>query len=298
MMVRMDPHPAIVAAVDFSEDARHAAARAATLAAQRKAPLRLVHVVEPRGLDAVRQWLGARADLPAVLVQQARDRLQALADDVRRDHGIDAAVEVRTGEALEELEAAVSGAQLLALGVQGLHPVRELVLGSTADRIIRSAHRPVLVVKQPPARPYRQLLVLLDLSAASEKALRSALRLAPEAAVRLLHAFEVPYEGQLRLAGVSEGEIDAFRAEARRQATDGIAAVLARTGERQRITASVEAADVRIELRRVLEDLRPDLVVVAKHSRSAVSDLFLGSVTRVVLAEAPCDVLVVPPQAP
>ena len=43
-------------------------------------------------------------------------------------------------------------------------------------------------------------------------------------------------------------ELDAFRAEARRQATDGIAAVLARTGERQRITASVEAADVRIEL--------------------------------------------------
>lgn len=293
----MDHAPAIVAAVDFSEDARHAAARAAALAAQRKAPLRLVHVLEPRGLDAVRHWLAGRADLPAVLLEQARERLQALADDLQRDHGIAAAVEVRTGEVLDELNASVPEAGLLALGVQGLHPVRELVLGSTADRILRSAREPVLVVKQPPAGPYRQLLVLLDLSEASEAALRVALQLAPDAAVRLLHAFEVPYEGQLRLAGVSAGEIEAIRAEARRQSTDGIDAVLARTGERQRITASVEAGDVRIELRRALEDLRPDLVVAAKHSRSAVSDLFLGSVTRVVLAEAHCDVLVVPPKA-
>lgn len=292
----MDKASAIVVAVDFSEDARHAAARAAALAAQHQAPLRLVHVVEPRGLDAVRQWLGARADLSSVLLEQARERLQALADDLRRDHGVAAAVEVRTGEPLDELNASLEGAQLLALGVQGLHPVRELVLGSTADRLLRSTRRPLLVVKQPMIRPYRQVLVLLDLSEASQKALRSALRLAPQAAVRLLHAFEVPYEGQLRLAGVSQGEIDAFRAEARRAATDGIADVLARTGERQRISASVEAGDVRIELRRTLEDLRPDLVVVAKHSRSVVSDLFLGSVTRVVLAEAPCDVLVVPPQ--
>ncbi|NTV95478.1 MAG: universal stress protein, partial [Thiobacillus sp.] len=37
----------------------------------------------------------------------------------------------------------------------------------------------------------------------------------------------------------------------------------------------------------------PDLIVVGKHGRHAGEELLLGSVTKHVLAEARCDVLVI-----
>jgi len=45
----------------------------------------------------------------------------------------------------------------------------------------------------------------------------------------------------------------------------------------------------------LLRETAADLVVAGKHGQSEVIDLLLGSMTKHLLREAACDVLVVPP---
>lgn len=292
----MDAIRHIVAATDFSGYARHAAMRAARLAAQHGAMLALVHVVELDGLSAVRDWLDDDRDIRAAMTEQAGMELAAAAQQLAAQHVIAVTPELRKGSALQELDAAESTADLLVLGARGANAAREAALGTTADRLLRSARRPLLVVNTDAADSYRKVLALVDFSPASLAAFQLAQRLAPQAAFHLMHAFEVPHEGRLRLAGARDSEIARYREQARSAAQAQFDELLGGRGS-QGIVTSIEQGDVRMRYREKLEALRPDLVVVAKQGRSFAADLFLGSVTRTVLADAPCDVLVVPPRA-
>ena len=60
-----------------------------------------------------------------------------------RDHGVEASVLVLGGDAAEHLLRLQGPGDLLALGA----PVRRLVFGSTAERVIRNAQGPVLTAR-------------------------------------------------------------------------------------------------------------------------------------------------------
>ena len=51
-----------------------------------------------------------------------------------------------------------------SLGARGASFMRHLMLGSTAERLVRRSDRPLLVVKQPPHERYRRRLVAVDFS--------------------------------------------------------------------------------------------------------------------------------------
>lgn len=284
----------IVAATDFSPDAELGLQRAGTLAAEHGASLQLLHVLEPDPLFAMRNWVEPGRDLTALVEEQARMLLHASAQQLGQAHGVQATAMLRSGQVLRELSAAEQQADLLVLGARGSHAIRELALGTTADRLLRTATRPLVVVKQPASGPYRQVLALVGLGPSSAAAIAAATRIAPRAAVTVLHAFEVPYEAMLRRAGIRDDEVAKLRLQAQEQAAAQLERLLAAAGDRHRTSLVVRGGDIRVELRTQLEELRPDLVVVAKQGASQAADLFLGSVTRAVLAEAPCDVLVVP----
>jgi nucleotide-binding universal stress UspA family protein len=290
----MDALATVVGATDFSAAAGQALQRAALLAGEHGAALRLVHVVEPDFLLTLRDLLVTHRDLQAAVADQARMELGASTQALQQAQGLAATPVVRVGNVLQELADEERQADVLVLGALGSHNLREMVLGTTADRLLRTARRPLLVVKNAPEGPYRKVLVLADLSPASGPSLAFAARLAPQAALRVLHAVDVPFEGKLRLAGVAPEEISAWRGRATATARDALERMCEGTGLRQRTMLSVQEGDVCRVFEQALEDLRPDLVVVARESRSPLSDLLLGSVTRLVLAEAPCDVLVVP----
>ena len=62
------------------------------------------------------------------------------------------------------------------------------------------------------------MLAPLDLSARSAAVAETARRIAPAAHLTLAHAFEVPFEGKLHFAGVSEEDIQRYRQEERQSA--------------------------------------------------------------------------------
>jgi len=293
----------VLAATDLSAPARHAADRAASLARTLGATLDLVHVAQTPPLE----WLagvvdGLPRDLPQRWAADAEAALDALAAALQRRHGIGVGVHLATGALLGEIArvADATSADLIVLGARGASFVRHLVLGSTAERLVSTATRPMLVVKQMAHAPYASVLVPVDFSPASPVALQCAGAVAPGARLRALHAFEAPFEGKLRNAGVRERVLRAYRTGAERDARERMAALRVESGPMQGGGSALilhGGAVLRILEQEQEDDC--DLIVVGKRGESRLADFFLGSVTRRVLAESRADVLVVPvPAAP
>ena len=105
--------------------------------------------------------------------------------------------------------------------------------------------------------------------------------------------YEAPYETTLRYASVEDKVVEGYRALARQQAQESMRTFLegrrpADTDFLRRILHGHPAAGIRD----LTEELRPDLIVMGKHGQSEIEKLLLGSVTRHMLFETHCDMLV------
>lgn len=283
----------VLAATDFSDHARHAVARAASLAAERKARLTLLHVMSAPALDALHPLFAAPAEAVAKLVADAEAMLAGLASDTGA--GGPPITRVRVGVPRDEILAEAEQMDLLVVGARGSNPVRDFLLGTTAERLLHKTTRPMLTVKRAPRGPYRRVLVPIDFSAYAGAALETALHIAPDADITVLHAFDVPMEKKLWLAGVTDEQIQQYRARARQQALDRIELLIQDVAHGSlrcfRDVAQGDPAPVILEKE---AERDADLIVMGKRGQSLVEKLLLGSATRHVLADAKCDVLVVP----
>lgn len=287
----------ILAATDLSAPARHAAARAAMLAAATGAGLELLHVVPAGTLDELRRLFGGEsAELGERVIEQARTALRRLATEVGEPNGVTPAANLAEGPVLGSIteRADAIDAGLLVLGAHGASHMRHWLLGATAMRLLRKVRRPLLAVRQVPRGPYRSVLVPVDFSVHAAAAVRLAQALAPDARLTLLHVFQVPFESNLRLAGVEEERIQAHRAAARVDAEGRLRALAEEAGEAGRWRQVVVHGDAAPRILEQEEEQDADLIVMGKHGAGMTEELLLGSVTKHVLSEARGDVLVVP----
>jgi len=290
----MNKAKSLLMATDFSADADRAVRRAAQLAAQMPARLELLHVMNGPSLNTLREAFSGSDDIETRLCAEAQGLLEK---QIAALAGIDrtrVTARVAVGNVLEEILQACGAADMLVLGARGLNPLREFILGTTAQRLLRKSTRPVLIAKREPEGPYRRVIVPIDFSPYSVAALRMAAQITPEAEITLLHAFDVPFEGKLWLAGVSEASIQHYRDEARRQALSRMGELAQDLGAgARRLQHLVEHGDARRIILQKEQALNADLIVIGKHGRSMMEELFLGSVTERVLSDSKCDVLVV-----
>lgn len=286
----------LLAATDFSVFGGYAVNRAALIAKESGANLNLMHVATLAPLERLRLGVvRTHADLEQRVLDVAKDELRQTGAEVLERHGISSSVQVASGSLFQELTGYADAlpANLVVLGVRGTTPVRRLLLGSTAERLIGKVHCPVLVVKQLPHEKYRSVLVAVDFSVASLPALLAARTIAPDAEISLLNVFEVPFEGNLRFAGVDDDDIQYYRSSARQDALHKLEALCAE--------AHMPRQDVRLlvmhgsPLPNILAQERIngcDLIVMGKHGENMLEELMLGSITRHVMAESHCDVLI------
>lgn len=295
----------ILVATDLSAPARHAVERAFHLAASTESELSILHVMELDPLDSLREMLGA--DLPGVkaaLYSDAQAHLEQLTRDAAINRGVLAGTRLVKGNPLATIaaEADTQAADLVVLGERGESFLRHALLGSTAARLLRkSVRRPVLVVKQAPHEAYRSIVVTVDFSPASIQLIRLARYWAPNADLVLVHAFELPYEGKLTFAGVDEQEIRRYvtnEGEVRRKRLHDLAAAAGLSPKEY--SGRVVHGDSAQQIIAMEQEVDADLIVVGKHGEHIAEELLLGSVTKHVLAESQCDVLVIcdPREAP
>lgn len=294
-MTKPTPLRTVLVATDLSAPARHAGERAARIAQAAGASLTMLHVVGSSAMDELRHWLGAGAAAEQALLDQARRQLHDVAHSLARAHGLAIDERVVCGTVLDEIVAAADrlDAELLVVGARGHGFMRRLVLGSTAERLLRRARRPVLIARAGAHHAYRRVLVPVDFSPWSVPTLELARRVAPHAHLVLLHAWSIPFEEKLRFAGVDEASVEHYRRKARSEAEQRLHALANAQGLRTDAwTACLVQGDASLRIAEQEQEQDVDLIAIGKHGRHVAEDLLLGSVTKHVLAEAQADVLV------
>ena len=290
----------LLVATDLSWYARRAETRAAMLARELGSEsLDLLHVIGNLALESLRHLATQTSqETEQRLLDSARKQMNEVARNLAEKHGIPVTTTLAIGRAHVDIvrHAESIDAGMVVLGAHGGSFLRELFLGSTAEKVLRKHSRPVLIVKREPQGPYQRVLVPVDFSEPSRLAMELALRIAPHAYITVLHAFEVPFEGKMRYAGVGEESVQSYRATAREQANQAMRQFVSASGASAgMVSAIAEFGSAPTVIRAKADALEPDLIVMGKHGQSGWEDLLLGSVTKHVILDAGCDVLVVSP---
>lgn len=157
LVVRGGPRPSlppplnrIVVALDGSARAEAGLATAITLAERDAVPIHLVRVMDEDLLRATVRAGAAAATAYATALEvtrrQADDYLKER-EQMLRERGLSATVELRMGHPATELVAAVLPGDLLVLTTHGRGGVRRWVLGSVAEKLVRLSPAPTLLVR-------------------------------------------------------------------------------------------------------------------------------------------------------
>lgn len=266
----------ILLASDLSERSRCALVRAVQLKRASASGLTLLHVAEPGLSEELAQ--GRRAAAMATMEAHLSD---VSARKLRR-----VVIKVGVGDPVAAIvaEAESEDADLVVLGEPGKHRVKELFAGTTAERVIRYSRRPVLMAKVRSDQPYQRIVIAFDRSEAAQRALATALALAPRAEFHLVHARQR-----------SEGQEEAERTQV----------LLANAAERVARGSLYPYARLAIEvgegapvhaITSALVALDADLLAMGTHGRGRLQAALFGSVARELLATSPRDVLVTGPQ--
>lgn len=293
----MEQIKSILATTDFSEASANAVERAAIVARALDAKCTIANVISRGMFNALHDLMAPDSsdELEHTLLDDALDKLHKLAAGLKSDYGVDAFVSVSAGSVLRQIaqQAESQSGSLIIMGAHGSGFVRDLLIGSTTDRVLRKTVRPMLVVRNKPAGDYQRVLVPVDFSERAGAAIALAHAVAPKAELVLMHAYQVPYEGHLRMAGVAESKMAELRQsakdEAARQLQEFVAAIGVPDTSTRPFLVQGQAASAIVEQ---AEKLECDLIAMGKQGLRMIEELVLGSVTRQVLDQAPCDVLV------
>jgi nucleotide-binding universal stress UspA family protein len=291
----------ILLATDCSPRAEGAEAYAWMLAESWGTDLTVVNVLElAPGLNP--EYPVNRLYVTELMKQATRalDELKART----ADRGISVRTRIATGIPSQEVIAAAEAedTDLIVVGTAGKTGLEHVLLGSTAERIIRSAPCPVLAIRAERSGaeqtsggsrpvPIERLLVPVDFSDCSLDALEYAVVVAQQAkaSVTLLHVLEpVSYGLDFTLT------IPASSKHKREAAAERLAGVV----------TALNALNVKSEYLvrgglpndSILEAARTasvDMIVMGTHGRRGLSHAFYGSVAESVLRKSHCPVLTV-----
>jgi nucleotide-binding universal stress UspA family protein len=183
--------------------------------------------------------------------------------------------------------------ELIVVGRHGRRTFRDLLLGSTAERVIRTGDRSILIVGSPPT-PYMRPLVAVDCSETSRHPVELTWRLADPGAptLELVHAYAGIPDGTIRRAGFSAEESLQYHLDARRNAESAVEAFVRAGDLAGRVRVLVREGDTRQQILQVAWQHDADLVAVGTHGRSGIVHALLGSVAEAIVRGASCDVLV------
>jgi nucleotide-binding universal stress UspA family protein len=178
----------VLVPLDGSPFAEQALPWAAAIAGAARARLRLTLVHQspsPPPLDAATGRLYTRIELSLRKVQ--REYLAKVADQVRREHGVQVAKVTLQGTPAPALARYVGemDPEIVVMTTHGAGGIRRAWLGSVADQLVRSLEIPMLIIRpreadQVPAgvAALQEILVALDGSRRAEAALPPAATLA------------------------------------------------------------------------------------------------------------------------
>jgi nucleotide-binding universal stress UspA family protein len=283
----------ILIAVDESDCSRRAAQLGLGLAGQLGARVSLVHILN--GSPA------SPSQSASIGLTGARARGQALLEEWQaeaRRRGLEAQTQLR--EMTRPAEGIVAAAQqencdLIVMGTHGREGLPYLLLGSVAERVIRLAPVPVLLVRSATAvsepLEFRQVLVPIDGSELSNLALDQAKKLVGYLGAKLL---VLHVEPRALLLAFEVLEQHPEEQEKYRQQTRSLLGEAVKDfPEAEAIWREAGVERIGDVIVKVAQERAVDLIVMGTHGRTGLDRLLLGSVAERVAHRASCAVLLV-----
>lgn len=284
----MDKLSKILVASDLSQRSEQAAARAFRLAEVHGADVRLVHVVD----DA----------LPAAVAREVKQAVKShLTTAIAGHERIPAdrvSIDLRMGSVWKTILAAADDfdAGLIVLGAHRARGLAELFRGTVLERVARRAEVPVLMVHDAPETAYNRVVVGIDFSPASRKAVSAAVAMAPEAELTLLSTYHMFFREFIDRAEPGDSDIVAERKRLERDLAAQMAEFIKTCPERAKgYRTAYREGGAAMGLMTYAKSEKADMIAIGSHGRSWISTPILGGTARDLLAGAPCDVLVTRP---
>ena len=281
----------ILVASDLSSRSIPALERAVQLAERTGARLCVLHVVE--------------GDLPGERLREeirtAESDLTEQVDAIGRPDDCD--VVVATGHAFHTIgeQARARASDVIFMGAHRRQFLRDVFIGTTIERVTRTAARPVLMVNSTTGAPWTRVFIATDMSETSAHSARTAqdLGLLDGAEVTFIHGYAPVTRQMMNYAGIP-GERVHEEAQREFQST---------RRELGRFIQALNLGDLNYNARIIegvgadaiagfVEQARPDLLVIGTRGLSGVRRLFLGSVAQDLMGNLETDVLAVPPRDP
>jgi nucleotide-binding universal stress UspA family protein len=297
----------ILCPIDFSAFSRHAFDRAVGLARGYGATVAVLHVLPvPSAVPAVPFGPEGPGPFGFQIVDQER-ALKEIPRFLAVESGVDVPITYHVTESPSVqkeivLQARMLSADVVVLGSHGRSGFDRLMLGSVAEKVLRSCPTPVMTVPShapdvvPITRdPFRRILYATDFSSGADAALPYAASFAQHAAAQLIfmHVVEPIPIGYDPVAGVSF-DVAAYHAELEKNARAKL-----RTVVPESIRLGCDTEDVvttgkpYVEILRAADERLIDLIVIGVHGRNALDRLVFGSTTEHLVRRATCPVLTV-----
>lgn len=296
----------ILCPIDFSEHSQHALDCAVAMAAWYGAEVTALHVFANWPIANMIPSLGPTVVEAISLRESDRNDLMRelghAAAHERRDVKIDTLLREATDIHCEILRQAHElEADLIVMGSHGRSGFDRLLVGSIAEKVLRKAACPVMVVPRRVGEAqsrrvhFKRILCPVDFSDSSLGAVTYALSLAAEADARLtlFHAIEVPPE--LRESPMATGfNVDAVGAASEAACLRRLRALVPDAVQDSCTvdTAIAEGHSSR-EILRAAAERKSDMIVMGVHGRGTLDLMLFGSTTREVIQEAASPVLTI-----
>jgi nucleotide-binding universal stress UspA family protein len=290
----------ILVPVDFSRRSLETVAVAQTLAKKFGANLHLAHVYD-RDFPLTTVMAMPLALPPVEVAKGVRRHLKDVAKnfDLELRPRFAHAAEGRPFEEICRL-ARRHRMDLMVIATRGNTGLKHLLLGSTAERIVRYSPCPVLVIHPREENEKRELrfnriLVPIDFSACSLKGLDYAKGLARQFGAKLVLLNSVAFQYYITSDEYARYDLPLLMQQAekasRRQMIDLVRATDAE-GIDVKASFQIGHAGQQICARAAADDA--DLIVTSTHGTTGFKHILLGSTAEYVVRHASCPVLVVP----
>ena len=281
----------ILSATDGGRYGANAVASGAAIARRAEASFEVVTVVVPPIL--YESVLLPSANLPVLPDALAASAHRAAAEQAKEAGCPDAEIHVRTGPiaSLVSEFAERTEIDLLVVGAHPQPPFRRIMVGSTAERLIRMTHCPILAALGASQDPFGRILVAIDLSPQSKRVLEvaSAIAATDGSQLRAIYVKEPPTYSFSELEAVDEEEIWGKAQDRFEALINGVGGLVGTEVEIQ-----TREGDAGGEIIEEAFDWNADLIVVGTHGYGFFERALLGSTSLYVLRNGRKPTLVVP----